>query len=48
MYKLSESSLFWYKNFTQSDVGAWFYQIKMINNDTEALETQTSGTDSFS
>ncbi|MGC9310028.1 MAG: hypothetical protein ACP5D2_05025, partial [Candidatus Nanoarchaeia archaeon] len=40
--------VYWYKNFTQSDVGTWFYQIQMINNETEELETSTSGTDSFS
>ncbi|MCK4627150.1 MAG: hypothetical protein KAV00_17695, partial [Phycisphaerae bacterium] len=40
--------VYWHKNFTQSDAGTWFYQIRMINNNTEAIETQTSGTDSFS
>ena len=39
---------YWYKNFTQDDVGTWFYQIKMINNATGVVETQTTGTDSFS
>ncbi|MCK5387635.1 MAG: hypothetical protein KAJ39_10620, partial [Gammaproteobacteria bacterium] len=28
--------------------GTWFYQIRMINNLTGVVETQTSGTDSFS
>jgi len=37
----------WYKNFTQSDVGTWFYTVKMINNITGQIEAQTSGTDSF-
>jgi hypothetical protein len=40
--------IYWYKNFTQSDAGTWFYQIRMINNLTGTIETQTAGTDSFS
>jgi hypothetical protein len=37
----------WLVNFSSSDVGTWFYQFQMVNNVTEEIATQTSGTDSF-
>jgi len=40
-------TIYWYRNFTELDTGTWFYQMRMINNNTGQLETQTSGTDSF-
>ena len=43
-----QQTYYWYKNFTdKDDVGTWFYQIRMINNNTETIAKQTSGTDSF-
>jgi hypothetical protein len=37
----------WHRNFSSGDVGTWFYQIQMVNNDTAEIETLTSGTDNF-
>ena len=35
------------KDFSQSDVGTWFYQFKFINNNTGVVVSQTDGTDNF-
>ncbi len=37
----------WIKNFSSSDVGTWFYQIKMLDASTGDMITQTAGTDNF-
>ncbi|MBR9680050.1 MAG: hypothetical protein GOU99_03305, partial [Candidatus Altiarchaeota archaeon] len=41
------STIYWYRNFTDTDVGTWFYKIVFVNNNTGATEDETSGTDSF-